>query len=150
MKNLRKKIWIDRFQTHLFLRIGCYCVLYQAAVWMMVALEDSISIALQGTLGPRGATLSFVLIAIVALVLGGLFICDGIRFAHRIVGPVYRFRKTVQAITAGEVIDPVRLRQGDYLLDMKDDFNEMLRVLAERGALTLNEGEPKSEERRAA
>lgn len=150
MKNLRKKIWIDRFQTHLFLRIGCYCVLYQAAVWMMVALEDSISVALQGTLGPRGATLSFVLTLIVALVLGGLFICDGIRFAHRIVGPIYRFRKTVQAITAGEEMDLVRLREGDYLLDMKDDVNEMIRVLAERGALTLKKPESQPQERRAA
>ncbi len=150
MRNLRRKIWIDRFQTHLFLRIGCYCVLYQVAVWMLVALEDSISIALQGTLGPRGATLSFVLITLVAVVLGGLFICDGIRFAHRIVGPIYRFRKTVQAITAGEELDLVRLRQGDYLLDMKEDFNAMMRVLAERGALTLKSTEPKSQERRAA
>ena len=36
--------------------------------------------------------------------LGLLFIYDAVKLTHRIVGPLYRFRKTIQAVTAGEEI----------------------------------------------
>ena len=52
MRNQRKKIWIDRFQTYLFIRIAAYCVLYQAAVWILVGIERSIFVALEGLVGP--------------------------------------------------------------------------------------------------
>src|SRR5438046_2025257 len=53
-----------------------------------------------------------------AVFLGFLFIYDAVVFTHRIVGPLYRFRKVIQAITAGEELTLIKLRQGDLLLEM--------------------------------
>jgi nitrogen fixation/metabolism regulation signal transduction histidine kinase len=75
------------------------------------------------------------------VILGLLFIYDAMRLAHRIVGPLYRFRKTIQAINAGEELDLMALRKDDFLQDMKDDFNEMLKVLEQRGAVVLKRTE---------
>jgi nitrogen fixation/metabolism regulation signal transduction histidine kinase len=62
---------------------------------------------------------------------------DAVRFAHRLVGPLYRFRKTIQAVAAGEPVGLVQLRRGDFLTDLKDDFNAMLRRLEQNGFVLL-------------
>lgn len=147
MRTKRTRVWIDRFQTHLFLRIAAYFVLYQLAVWTFVYMAQSSFPGLQAVVGPSAA--AYCIACAVGLVawLGLLFIYDAIKFAHRIVGPLYRFRKVVQAITAGEPISLVALRKGDYLHDLKDDFNAMLKALEERGAIVLRspEASPKQE-----
>ena len=55
MRNQRKKIWIDRFQTYLALRIALYCALYQIAAWAVVVTERRMNTALEGALGPAAA-----------------------------------------------------------------------------------------------
>lgn len=145
MKHKRKKIWIDRFQTILSLRIAWYCVLYQAAVWSLVVLERSIAIAAERLLGPEGATSFFLLMAFGVVVLGFLGIYDAVKLSHRIVGPIYRIRKAIQAVAAGEELEPIQLRQGDYLQELKDDFNEMLKALEQRGAVVFKTAEAKQD-----
>src|SRR5262245_40909015 len=104
MLSKRKRIWIDRFQTNLVVRIGVYCVLFQAAVWALAMIDRSVGGALESFLGPDAVTYSY------AIALGGIIIMtvsaiyDAIKFAHRLVGPLYRFRRTIQAIAAGEEI----------------------------------------------
>lgn len=139
MREKRRKIWIDRFQTRLFFRILCYFVLYQAFVWLVLISEDAILYAFRGPAAEPPA-LSFVFVRATFLVtVSGLFIWDAIKYAHRVVGPLYRFRRTVQAITAGEAVDLVRLRKGDFLLELQDEFNEMMKVLEQRGALVVKD-----------
>jgi hypothetical protein len=70
---------------------------------------------------------------------------DSIRFSHRLVGPLVRFRQTIQAIAAGEAVRPIRLRDGDYLEDMRDDFNNMLERLQKDGVEVLKPADPASE-----
>ena len=134
MRNKRKKIWIDRFQTRLSLCIGFYFALYQIAIWALIVIERHIVVNLEMVLGPGGWVFNALLTGIV-VGLGVLFMYDAVRLSHRIVGPLYRFRKTIQAIKAGEGIDLVTLRQGDFLQEMKDELNEMIKVLEARGAL---------------
>lgn len=137
MRDQRKRIWIDPYQTHLFLRIVTYCGLYQAAVWTFVALERSLVTALEEVLG-QGATFGFYLVmAVGAIVLGAAFVYDALTIAHRVVGPIHRIRKVIQAITAGDELELMSLRKGDYLQEVQDDFNEMLKVLERHGAVTL-------------
>jgi hypothetical protein len=133
----RKKIWIDRFQTHLVARVGMYCVLFQAAVWALAMIDRAVNGALESILGESALPYCYAIAfgGIVVLTLGAMY--DAIKFAHKLVGPLFRFRKTIQAIAAGEPIDLVRLRDGDFLQDMKDDFNAMLVALEQRGAITL-------------
>lgn len=137
MKYQRKKIWIDRFQTHLVGRIAAYCLLYQVATWGFVGVEQSVFVALDGVLGRSIASVCLLFAGISIVLLGFLFIWDGVRFAHKIVGPLYRLRKTVQAINAGEEVPLVAFRKGDFLHEFKDEFNEMLLAMEARGAIKV-------------
>jgi hypothetical protein len=138
VKEQRKKIWIDRFQTRLSLSIALYFAVYQVAIWSLVVIERHVAARLELLLGQGTSGLIVFMTATVAI-LGLLFIYDAIRLSHRLVGPLYRFRKTIQAITAGDAPNLVTLRKGDFLQEMKDELNAMLKVLEERGAISLAE-----------
>jgi hypothetical protein len=142
VREQRRKIWIDPFQTYLAVRLAVYFVLYQAALWALFIIDARMN-SLNGSVGAASAVFGFVLTPIAAITLGFLFVYDSIRLSHRIVGPVYRFRKTVQAVTAGEEVSTIVLREGDLLLDLRDDLNAMLRVLEQRGAITLRQPAPR-------
>ena len=137
MHEKRRKIWIDRFQTLLFWRIALYFVVYQALVWSLVYVERRFLVALETILGPDGILVCFGFMTLIVVCTGLLFIYDAIKLAHRIVGPIYRFRKTIRAITAGEELELTNLRKGDFLVEMRDELNEMLKALEQRGAVVL-------------
>jgi len=137
MKENRKKVWIDRFQTQLSWRIAFYFTFYQVAVWSAVYLIGTISSTVEDILGPTFADRIVFLVFATVVVIGILFIYDAIAFAHRIVGPLVRFRKVCQAIRDGEPAELVKLRKGDFLQELRDEFNEMLQALEQRGAVTL-------------
>ncbi len=84
-------------------------------------------------------------IAVTATLLAALFIYDAILFAHRIVGPLYRLRVTMRAITEGKELGLMQLRKDDFLQELKDEFNEMLRALEQRGAVVLTTTEAPAE-----
>ena len=142
----RKKIWIDRFQTTLALQIACYCVLYQIVTWFTVVFEHRIHAKVNSLLGPAGGAYlsALMLVPVIALIV--LSVREAVKTSHRVVGPLYRFRKAIKAITAGEVVEPIRLRDGDYLLEMRDDFNEMLMALERRGAVALKAPEARQDQ----
>jgi nitrogen fixation/metabolism regulation signal transduction histidine kinase len=146
----RKKIWIDRFQTWLFLRIAFYFLIYQIATWFLVIVERNVYVTLQDILGQDAAAYGLCFLVGVVVLLGLLFIYDAVAFAHRVVGPIYRFRKTIQAVTAGEELDLINLRKGDFLMDMKDDVNAMLKALEQRGAVVLKKREARPEPQQPA
>src|SRR5438105_6409265 len=98
---LRKKVWIDRFQTLLFLRIALYFLSYQAAVWAFYFLERGSAQALEAILGGSSTTYFLFFAAVFLVFIGFLFIYDALRLAHRIVGPLYRLRKLIQAVGSG-------------------------------------------------
>jgi sensor histidine kinase YesM len=135
----RRKIWIDRFQTYISIRIALYFILYQVSVGLTFFIGQIILAQYVTVLGPEASTLCVALAVMVLTAVGGLFIYDAIGYTHRIVGPIYRFRKAIQAVIAGEEVDPMNLRKDDYLQELKDEFNQMLKVLEERGAVHVKE-----------
>jgi hypothetical protein len=143
MKEKRRKVWIDRLQTYLSLRIALYFVLYQVAVWALVAMELKLS-DFAGSVGGVTPYTSLITWAGI-LLLGFVFIFDAVRWTHRFVGPLYRIRQTLRAVTVGKEVDLVHLRQGDYFEDMRDEVNELLKVLEQRGAVILKGGAAKPE-----
>jgi signal transduction histidine kinase len=145
MKNMRKKIWIDRFQTYLFLRIAFYFVAYQVGVWCLVFLEQELSTSLERMIGEARTGYFFVALALALMAVGFVFIYDSVVFLHKIVGPLYRLRQVIRAVTAGEEVTLVAFRQGDHLQELKDEFNAMLRVLEQRGAVALKVPEAKQD-----
>jgi nitrogen fixation/metabolism regulation signal transduction histidine kinase len=142
----RKRIWIDRFQTFLFLRIALYFVCYQIVIWAFVTLERDIFAGLEQMLGGIATAYGYVFLPLTVVVVSLLFILDAIRFAHRMVGPLRRFRKSIAGITAGEEQVVITLRKDDFLQEMKDEFNEMLAALERRGAVVMKTTEAKKEQ----
>ena len=78
---------------------------------------------------------------------------DAVRFTHRLVGPLWRFRRTMMCIARGELVQPIKLRKGDYLGEFQADFNAMLESLQKRGVpvlMPLKPAENETEKRETA
>jgi methyl-accepting chemotaxis protein len=134
----RGKIWISSFQTWLGLRILLYCVLYQFALAMALRLGEHY-FAIAGEASAPAGVERFVLgLLFAAIVFLAMVTLDAVRFTHRLVGPMYRFRKTVQLIAQGDPVPYVRLRKDDFLGDFRDDFNRMLKALEEKGLVVID------------
>jgi hypothetical protein len=133
----RKKVWIDRLQTLLSIRLALYFVLYQVTVWLLFAIERNMSEALGRVFGQEWALSSYLLTGVPAALLGALFVWDAVRMLHRVVGPLVRIRRAIKAVTDGEALTPIALREGDHLQELKDELNAMLDALERRGAVAL-------------
>jgi nitrogen fixation/metabolism regulation signal transduction histidine kinase len=57
--------------------------------------------------------------------------------SHRIAGPVYKFEKSCDKISEGDLTHRVYLRKGDYLVDLQNSFNKMIDKLSE--VIKINE-----------
>lgn len=49
--------------------------------------------------------------------------------SHRFAGPIYRFEKSAQIVSSGDLTHRVSLRAGDELLELQEEFNGMLASL---------------------
>ncbi len=147
MSEERKHVWIDPFQTRLIMRIAGYLVVFFVVflnflfAWKMIE---------EGPVDPARQFFEMVRnyfpVIICLLVLIPVMAWDTIRFSHRLVGPLVRFRKTMRAIAGGEAVRPIKLRDGDYLTDLRDDFNKMLQELQRRGIEVIKPGDPAEEQ----
>lgn len=143
----RKKVWIDPFQTKLSLRIGVYLVVFFIVfcnflfAWKMWV---------EGPIDPWNqfveAMQANLPVIICLLFLVPVMAWDSIRFTHKLVGPLVRFRRAMQTIAEGEAVQPIKLREGDYLTEMRDDFNKMLEELQKRGVPVIKPVDPASDD----
>ena len=56
----------------------------------------------------------------------------GIRQSHRIVGPMNRLKRTLEAIGTGDFSQRITLRQGDALEDLAKSINQLAESLGQR------------------
>src|SRR6516225_7944776 len=142
MTEERKDVWVDPFQTRLVMRIGAYLVVFFIVflnflfAWKMIE-EGPSDPARQFFEMMR----NYLPVIICLLVLIPVMAWDTIHFSHRLVGPLVRFRKTMQAIADGESVRPIKLRDGDYLTELRDDFNKMLDELQRRGVEVIKDAD---------
>lgn len=135
----RKRLFVNReIQGRLLARTALYWVLYHAVLWMamffyryaehrgaMMAGAEPRSFAdLYGQFVHEHHSMWFCAFAILPIVLWDL-----LKFSHRVVGPLVRFQRTLESLTAGETIQEVRLRRGDLLFDLQTTFNQYLASL---------------------
>lgn len=147
MSEERKKVWVDPFQTRLSMRIGGYLVVFFVVflnflfAWKMIE-EGPVDPAQQfiETLRSNAAVI------VCLLVLVPVMAWDTIRFSHRLVGPLVRFRQTITGIADGNAVRPIKLRDGDYLIEMRDEFNRMLEELQKRGIEVIKPTDPAKED----
>jgi hypothetical protein len=57
----------------------------------------------------------------------------GLRFSHRIAGPLYRFEKTFKDIRRGHRIEAVTLRKHDEFKEVAGELTKMLKWLWKKG-----------------
>ena len=140
MEYQRKRFLVDNFQTKLFLRIGMYWLIYQFTTWNILLIWRLLT---EGNGDPLGQIRQVFLEQYPTLIIFVLivpFLCwDAVKFSHRLVGPIKRFRNTFQSVAKGEKVKPIRLREGDFLVEMQNDFNDMLQSLENRGADVLQD-----------
>ena len=148
----RKKVWIDAFQTRLFWRILAYLGVY---VFVLANLLFIWRLLVEGPGNPieqyfrsfteYGPALGCLVVLLPILA------WDTIRFSHRLVGPLVRFRRSMQDIANGEAVRPIKLREGDFLIELRDDFNKMLEALQKQGVPVLKPADDRAAaERRPA
>lgn len=139
MSNQRSRFWIDSFQTRMMCRILFYCIAYQVSLWIILTVVHSYFEGMEALAGQAlTQNLAWPALLPVAAFLGVITI-DAVRYVHRVVGPIYRFRKTIQSIAAGEPVDLVKLRRQDFLQDIMKDLNDMIHVLEEKGAVVIKD-----------
>lgn len=64
----------------------------------------------------------------------------GMRFSHRLAGPIFRLKKEIHRLNNGERIEEINLRDADYFTELADELN----------SLTLKFGVRKTREELAA
>ena len=146
MPEERKKVWIDIFQTSLLRRTFLYWFIYTLSMWNLLFVWWLLR---EGPGDPLQQYLDFCkdyypALIVFAAVFPALAL-DVVKFSHRLVGPLFRFRKTITALADGEAVRPIRLREGDFLNDMRDEFNRMLETLQRQGVPVLKPADPDDE-----
>lgn len=135
----RKRLFVNRdIQGRLLARTALYWVLYHSVLWMamffyryaehrgavMAGAEPRPFSDLYGQFVHEHHSMWFCAFMILPIVLWDL-----LKFSHRVVGPLVRFQRTLESLTAGETVTDVKLRRGDLLFDLQNSFNQYLASL---------------------
>lgn len=142
-KNQRRKILIESpFQMKLAF-VGSII----AAVEVLIACVVMMSVAMTSIWIPAGdhIVIFYKFVMVIALVLAGLTILNiylAVWLSHRIAGPVYRLKKSMQQAGSGDLSVLVRLRENDEFQDLKNEFNDMISGIRDR-AMALQSGSSK-------
>jgi methyl-accepting chemotaxis protein len=142
MKEERIKVWIHGFQTRMLIRIGIYWLIYLASLWNLLFVWRLVVEGPGNLLEQYGRFLQdYYPPLVLFIVLLPVAAWDAVKVAHRMVGPLVRIRQGLQDVAAGHPIRPLHFREGDYLNELKDDFNAMLESLQRRGLPVLKPAE---------
>lgn len=139
--NRRRNYFIKkRFQIGFIYRFIALIILEAVliAALLMFVSKGTLTTAYYGTRiqiekTPIFFLTSFIIITLVAGIaigLAGLVIF--IYLSHRIAGPLYRFEKTLDDISKGDVSFRVNLRKADQLKDLQPPINNLLTNIDER------------------
>jgi methyl-accepting chemotaxis protein len=139
----RKHVWIDPFQTRLAVRIAAYLALFILVLGNFLFAWKLLTEGVRDPLVQLGEMFqTHYPVLVCLLLLAPVMAWDAIRFSHRLLGPLVRFRRTMRQVAEGEAVRPLQLREGDHLTDLRDEFNAMLESLQRRGVPVLQPREP--------
>lgn len=62
-------------------------------------------------------------VLIASLLVLPVVLYDVLRVSNRFVGPIYRMRRTLRSLAAGEYVGKLQFRKGDYRLELADEIN---------------------------
>jgi hypothetical protein len=126
--NKRRRIFVDpKVQGALIRRIVMHYVIFFATsctfAFFLQFLTNPLR-PLEGHLQDLWFTQGpFILVAACLL---PVFIRDTVKLSHRFVGPIMRVRNTIQQASRDGNAPLVKLRPGDFWMDLADDLNGLL------------------------
>ena len=138
MSERRRRKVVAKFQTKLVYRMVMYWGIYQLTLFNVMFCWRLLSEG-NGNIVHEYALFiqEFYPMLLCFLVLVPAFAWDAVKFYHRIAGPIYRFRATICEVADEQPVRPVKLRDGDELMEMQDEFNAMLATLERRGGVEI-------------
>ncbi len=84
----------------------------------------------------------FLVAGVVSLLVLPALVYHALRLSNKFTGPLFRLRRELRRLAAGERVSPIHFRTQDFWSDLADEFNatsdrmEMLSKLAEDGRKT--------------
>lgn len=129
----RSRLWVDPpFQGRLLARMSWYILLYSLVVLHVGFLFDTMAqIAAHGLTGGLGQMyLGYLgrqtplLFAFILTVPGLLY--DLLKFSHRIAGPLFRCRRVMLDMAAGQRVPEFHPRRHDLMADLFQAFNQLI------------------------
>src|SRR5262249_31329705 len=133
--------FIDRhIQGTLLLRALAYwavCLIMQQLIVFLFVLVTSSS----DDVHINGArVLWYIQVSILAsLAILPLIVLDILKLSHRWVGPIFRLRASLRALTLGKPVSPIRFRKGDFWQDLARDVNVVTAELNRYRAAARND-----------
>jgi hypothetical protein len=139
----RKKLLVDReVQWAFLLRAIGYWLMCALTVLLLLAftnmLAEPMSIFFPEADGPWLRLGPTVVCAVLFL---PIVIYDFLRVSNRLIGPILRLRRGMRALAAGEHVQPIQFRDGDFWREFADEFNALARRLHAAGCCCSQERE---------
>ena len=133
--NQRRSLFIDRpVQMALLLRALLYWAVSLMAQLLMVFFFAVVTSS-QDDFTAKGPQLwwHLQLSVLAAAVLLPVLLLDLLRLSHRWVGPIFRLRTSLHALSKGERVPPIRFRDGDFWQEVAVDLNVVAAELDRQG-----------------
>ena len=130
-KHLRKRVYVDRdIQGGLVWMAARYWAISLAVVGMLTVVGwVFVAPGLAELVESPERLRALLTCLVVALVASGsllpIVLLDMVKFSHRFAGPMVRLRESMRRSAAGEHVEPIRFRDGDYWHDLAEAFNAM-------------------------
>ncbi len=137
----RRNYYIDReFQTNFILK---FCALVVAGAMLTILLlyffaQYATTVAIVEARVTVASAADYILPLLVQTVIIATIVVSiaaaavTLFVSHKIAGPLYRFKQTLNELCAGNFTNQVRLRKGDQLHEFAGEFNEMITIVHDR------------------
>jgi methyl-accepting chemotaxis protein len=130
----RRSYFIDKkFQGKFILKF-CLIVIVSSVIvggLLLFLAQGSTTVAIENTKVTVKNTASFLLpLILTTLIIVTVFSAISVAvlamfISHKIAGPLYRIKKDIERLHAGDLTASFRIRKGDQLQDLADSLNEM-------------------------
>ena len=82
---------------------------------------------------------------IASFILLPLVIYDIVRTSNRFTGPLLRLRRNMQSLAKGELVKPIRFRDGDFWQELAQEFNAVVQRVQNSGEPVADVGAQSAE-----
>jgi uncharacterized membrane protein len=139
----RGRLWIDPpFQGRLLLRMAASLFVYTFVIWHVGFFFEVLSqVAVSTSAWGRGLGALYadyfrkqVPLLITFVLITPPLLYSLLKFSHRIAGPLYRCRRMMREMAAGQKVPEFKPRKHDLMGELFAAFNELIRTCNARAA----------------